>query len=83
VITVNEEEKIISRFSRNTPATEYKERIITDDELQGEYAYDLATKALKDVLAADLITSDEFNKIDTKNRESFSPHLAGLFPNNA
>ena len=80
---MNEEEKIINRFAGNIPATEYKERVITDDELRDEYAYDLVTKVLKDMFAANLITPAEFNKIDTKNRESFSPHLAGLFPDNA
>lgn len=53
---------------------------VTDEDLCHEYKYDLASKALKKLLLAGIITQEEFNKIDAKNRESFSPHLADLMP---
>ena len=44
---------------------------VTADELRRLYAYELATG----------ITTQEFNKIDSKNIRSFSPPHAGLLPN--
>ena len=47
---------------------------------QNEYNYILAQQITKRLLEAGLITKDEFNKITAKNRESFSPVLAGIMP---
>ena len=76
------EDKVVTRFSGNTQGAEIETCKITSDNLHGEYAYDLATKALKKMFMAGVITKGEFNKIDAKNRQTFSPHLADLMPEN-
>lgn len=48
--------------------------------LQNEYNYVLAQQITKSLLVKGLITEAEFNKITAKNRESFSPLLAGIMP---
>jgi hypothetical protein len=48
--------------------------------LQNEYNYVLAQQITKSLLVKGLITEAEFNKITAKNRESFSPVLAGIMP---
>jgi hypothetical protein len=53
---------------------------ITSEALQNEYNYVLAQQITKRLLEAGLITKDKFNKIMAKNRESFSPVLAGIMP---
>lgn len=53
---------------------------VTRDDLDKEYAYALATKMIKGMLVAGLITQDEYAKIDAKNRQSFSPFLSTLMP---
>ena len=57
-----------------------KNNITSAAELQKEYNYVLAQQITKRLLEAGLITKDEFNKITAKNRESFSPVLAGIMP---
>jgi len=47
---------------------------------QNEYNYILAQQITKKLLAKGLITEAEFNKITTKNRESFSPLLGRIMP---
>ena len=47
---------------------------------QNEYNYVLAQQITKRLLTKGLITEAEFNKITAKNRESFSPVLAGIMP---
>lgn len=53
---------------------------ISQEQLQHEHDYFLAQKILESMLAKGLITVDEFNKITTLNRESFSPALAPIMP---
>ncbi len=47
---------------------------------QNEYNYILAQQITKRLLDKGLITEAEFNKITSKNRESFSPLLARIMP---
>ena len=74
------EERTVTRFQNNMQEAQTAARVVTAEELRGEYAYELATDLLRQMLEKDLITKDEFNKIDAKNRASFSPHLAELMP---
>ena len=74
--------KKITRINGNDLNDLSEAHSITNDELINEYAYDLATKALKGMLLDGLISREEFNKIDARNRESFSPHLEALMPEN-
>lgn len=51
---------------------------ITNEDLEKEYAYALATQMIKGMLNAGIITQDEYARIDAKNRQTFSPYLASL-----
>lgn len=80
---MNGEEKSITQVKGHLPGEdEYQERTVTDEDLRSEYGYIVASKLLKEMLDQDLITLDQYLKIDQKNRETFSPHLAGLMPSN-
>lgn len=50
-------------------------KVYTTEELQREYDYYMAQKLL-----IGLISAGEFNKITTKNRQTFSPYLAEIMP---
>ncbi len=47
----------------------------TDQEMQNEYDYILAEQMTRNLLSQGLITEEEYEKIMTRNRESFSPLL--------
>ena len=72
---MNEDRKVIL-------AKEVRQDIheVTRDDLEKEYAYALATKMIKGMLATGLLPQDEYDKIDAKNRQSFSPYLSALMP---
>lgn len=48
----------------------------TNDEMQNEYNYLLAEQLTKKLLDVGLITDDEFTRIMTRNRRSFSPFIS-------
>ena len=50
----------------------------SDVELQNEYNYILAENFTKKLLEMGFVSEGEFNKIMTKNRESFSPFFARI-----
>lgn len=67
--------------------TQMTEGILTTDaprpdnrEMQNEYNYLLAEQLTKKLLENGAITADEFNKIMSKNRQSFSPFIAKIIP---
>lgn len=64
------------------PDFNYEKAPITQEQLQREYDYVLAQQLLKSMLKKELISVDEFNKITTLNRQSFSPALAQIMPEN-
>jgi len=47
----------------------------TNQDMQNEYSYFLAEQLTKKLLADELISMDEFEKIMEKNRQSFSPFI--------
>ena len=53
---------------------------ISTEQLQREFDYIQAEKLLKKMLERGLITEVEFHKINTLNRETFSPTLAKIMP---
>ena len=57
-----------------------KKHRYTEKEMQQEYSYLLAQQMTKRLLEKDMISEEEFHKITTKNRETFSPRLAALMP---
>lgn len=76
---MNDKRKVIPAKEVN-PDLETDTYQLTKNDLDKEYAYALATKMIKGMLAADLITQDESAKIDAKNRQSFYPYLSALMP---
>ncbi len=72
---MNEDRKVI-------PAKEVSPDVheVTNEDLEKEYAYALATQMIKGMLDAGIIDQDEYARIDAKNRQSFSPYLAVLLP---
>ena len=77
------DEKTVTCLQGNEHETEPAVRVVTPEELRREFAYEYATDLLRQMLEKGIITQGEFNKIDAKNRASFSPHLAELMPENA
>jgi len=53
---------------------------VTEERLQCEYDYYRSLKLLQKMLNAGLITQEEFEKIDRRNRQSFSPFGVELMP---
>lgn len=53
---------------------------VTNEDLEKEYAYALATQMIKGMLDAGIITQNEYAKTDAKNRESFPSFFAQLIP---
>ena len=74
------ERRTVTRLQGKAHDLQTSTRVITDDELKRELAYELATDLLRQMLEIGIISHDEFNKTDAKNREFFSPHLASLMP---
>ncbi|ABZ85486.1 hypothetical protein HM1_2977 [Heliomicrobium modesticaldum Ice1] len=64
------------------PGINYEKKPVSQEQLQHEYDYFLAQQILESILKNGLITMDEFNKITTLNRQSFSPALARIMPGN-
>ena len=50
----------------------------TNEEMQNEYNYILAEQMMRKLLDEGLISSDEFDKIMAKNRQSFSPYISKI-----
>ena len=55
---------------------------ISQDQLQREYDYIRAQKILENLVQKGLISELEFNKITKLNRQSFTPALAQIMPEN-
>ncbi|WMJ86776.1 SHOCT domain-containing protein [Anaerocolumna sp. MB42-C2] len=53
---------------------------LSPEELQREYDYIKSVKIIQKMLDKNLITQEEFNKIDHLNRKSFSPLYSRLMP---
>jgi len=63
-----------------TTHVDAKQRPVTEERLQHEYDYYRSLKLLQKMLNAGLITQEEFEKIDRRNRQSFSPFGVELMP---
>ena len=72
----------VTPYSRENIESSYEKRRVSQEQLQHEYNYFLAQQLLESMLRKDLITVDEFNRITTLNRKSFSPALAQIMPRN-
>lgn len=72
----------MTNVTAEKPEIIYEKTPVPQEQLQHEYDYFLAQQILEAMLKYDLITVDEFNKITTLNRQSFSPALAHIMPGN-
>ena len=52
----------------------------TDEEMRNEYSYMLAEQMTRKLLDKGLISQDEFEKIMLRNRQSFSPYISKISP---
>lgn len=57
-------------------ASEYE---MSKEQSRQEVQYKIALKMLKILLRRGIVTEDEYKKIDTLNRQSFSPQLAKVY----
>lgn len=68
----------MTNIKNGVPDFNYEKEPITQEQLQREYDYVLAQQLLESMLKKELISVDEFNKITTLNRQTFSPALAQI-----
>jgi hypothetical protein len=64
------------------PEIKYDKKQISHEQLQHELDYVRAQRILETMLEKGLISLLEFNQITTLNRQSFSPALAQIMPEN-
>lgn len=50
----------------------------TDQEMRNEYNYFLAEQLTKKLFDKGLLTEEEFERVMTKNRQSFSPFISKI-----
>lgn len=62
------------------PEIDHSKKLVSQEQLQREFDYLRSQQILESMMKNGLITHDEFNKITTLNRESFSPALAPIMP---
>lgn len=74
--------KQVLSFSYENIEIPSRRRKVSQEQLQHEYDYFQAQQILESMLKNSLITVDEFNKITLLNRQSFSPALASIMPEN-
>lgn len=67
----------VTQITENGIATTEVSKL-TNQEMQNEYDYILAEQMTKNLLSQGLITEDEFDKIMSKNRDSFSPFISKI-----
>lgn len=63
--------------TKNTSAMKMKHEI-THEQLQNEFDYYKSEELLMKLFENNLITKEEFNKVDELNRQNFKPLLAPL-----
>ena len=64
------------------PEVTLKKKPVSQEHLRREVDYVRAQQILRAMLDKGLISLSEFDKITARNRESFSPMLAGIMPVN-
>lgn len=74
------ENKKVTKFTDEKTGTRSEPKRVSQEQLQREFDYIQAEKLLRKMLENGLITEVEFNKIDTLNRQTFSPFLAEIMP---
>jgi len=64
------------------PEINSENKTVPQEQLQGEADYIRAQRILQSIFENGLISLSEFNKITLLNRQSFSPALASIMPDN-
>lgn len=64
------------------PENTNEKKLIPQDQLQREFDYMRAQMILENLIQIGLISELEFNKITKLNRQSFTPALAQIMPEN-
>jgi len=64
------------------PENTNEKKLIPQDQLQREFDYMRAQMILENLIQKGLISELEFNKITKLNRQSFTPALAQIMPEN-
>ena len=64
------------------PEISIEKKQISQDQLQREFDYMRAQMVLENLVQKGLISEHEFNKITKLNRQSFTPALAQIMPEN-
>ena len=72
----------MTSFTAKQPETYYEKNPVTQEQLQREVDYMRAQRLLESLLDKGFISLSEFNEITALNRQSFSPALAGIMPEN-
>jgi len=69
-------------INAETPESIFARLPVSQEQLQSEMDYMRAQRLLESILKKGLISLSEFNKITLLNRQSFSPALATIMPEN-
>ena len=77
---MNDENKTVTKITEPGSSSVLMKSRMTEKQLCGDYKYCMAQKIIKEMLDRGLISVDEFNKISTRNRQTFSPYLAEIMP---
>ncbi len=64
------------------PEISIEKKTISQDQLQREFDYIRAQMVLENLVQKGLISELEFNKITKLNRQSYTPALAQIMPEN-
>jgi len=76
------EEKNMANITCVIPEINSENKTVPQEQLQGEADYIRAQRILQSIFENGLISLSEFNKITLLNRQSFSPALASIMPDN-
>lgn len=70
----------ITRLTQSNYLDTYEKKLISQEQLEQDFAYSLAQQQLQSLLNCGLISLVEFNKIMQINRDTFSPFLVEIMP---
>lgn len=68
----------ITHLTLSNDLDTYEKKLISQEQLEQDFAYSLAQQQLQSLLNCGLISLVEFNKIMQINRDTFSPFLVEI-----
>ena len=81
-MTNTQKQQLLNCGRDEKPEINYKKKPVSQEQLQHEVDYVRAQRMLNSMFENGLISLSEFNKITALNRQSFSPALAQIMPEN-